>query len=153
LTADGPASRRLQFGFSGAAQEIMPRVESVELFLLDAGCTVASARNIAVVVEEILTNIARYAWPDEGRGACSFDAVAVVEPASVGVRLRSADDGIAFDPTVDTAPDLDAPLAERSAGGLGILLIKSMTDTQSYRRVGARNVFEVTRICPREPVE
>ena len=129
----------------------MPRVESVEAFLLEAGCTVASARNIAVVVEEILTNIARYAWPDEGRGACTFDVATVVEPASVRVRLRSEDDGIAFDPTDEKAPDLDAPLQERSAGGLGIVLIKSMTDTQSYRRAGARNVFEVTRICPREP--
>ena len=149
MTAAGAALRRLQFGFSGAAQEIMPRVESVEVFLLQAGCTVASARNIAVVTEEILTNIARYAWPDEGRGACTVEVVAVVEPASVRVCLRSEDDGIAFDPTEADVAELDAALQERRVGGLGIVLIKSMTDTQSYRRAGARNVFAVTRICPR----
>ncbi len=81
----------------------MPHVESVEAFLLDAGCTVASACNIAIVVEEILTNIARYAWPDEGRGMCTFDVATAVEAASVYVRLRSEDDGVAFDPTDEAA--------------------------------------------------
>jgi len=128
----------------------MPRVESVEAFLVQAGCTVASARDLAVVTEEILTNIARYAWAGDGRGHCAVEVSAAVEAASVRVRLRTEDDGIAFDPTGAAAPDLEASLQDRSIGGLGIILIKTMTDTQTYRRVGARNVFEVTRVCPRE---
>jgi anti-sigma regulatory factor (Ser/Thr protein kinase) len=148
LTAAGAASARLQFAFSGAGAEVMPRVESVEAFLIEAGCTVASARNLAVVTEEILTNISRYAWPGGAGGGCTVEVAAVVEAAAVRVSLRSEDDGVAFDPTAAKVPDLDAGLQERSVGGLGIVLIRTMTDTQSYRRVGTRNVFEVTRMCP-----
>jgi serine/threonine-protein kinase RsbW len=151
LTAAEPALRQLHFAFSGAVAEVMPRVESVEAFLVQAGCTAASARNLAVVTEEILTNITRHAWAGDGRGYCAVEVFAVVEAACVRVRLRTEDDGIAFDPTGAAPPDLAASLQERSVGGLGIVLIKTMTDTQTYRRVGARNVFEVARVCPREP--
>jgi serine/threonine-protein kinase RsbW len=149
LSAADSAPRRLHFEFSGDPQEVMPRVESVEAFLVEAGCTEASARSIAVVAEEIYSNVSRHAWPDGGRAVCVVDVVAVVEAASVRVSLRSEDNGIAFDPTAAKVQDVEGSLEERSIGGLGIVLIKSMTDTQSYRRLGCRNVFEVTRVCPR----
>jgi len=127
----------------------MPRVESVEAFLVEVGCTPASARNIAVVAEEIFSNVSRHAWPGVGRGECAVDVVTTVENASVCVCLRTEDDGIAFDPTTAKPSDVEASLEKNPVGGLGIVLIKSMTDTQSYRRVGCRNMFEVTRVCPR----
>jgi serine/threonine-protein kinase RsbW len=127
----------------------MPQVEGIEAFVLQAGCTTASARNFAVVAEEILANIARHAWPGDGCGQCTVDVTAAPAPTSVNVILRTEDDGIAFDPTAAAAPDLAVPLQERQAGGLGIALVRGMTDSQAYRRIGDRNIFEVTRACPR----
>jgi len=129
----------------------MPRVETIEAFLLQAGCVAAAAQKVAMAAEEILTNIARHAWAGRERGNCTVDVAAVVKDGAIHVRLRTEDDGVAFDPTRAKGRDLDAALEQRSIGGLGIVLIRTLTDTQEYHRVAARNIFKVTAVCPRQP--
>ena len=145
--ASGP--QRLHFDLPDDPGDLMPRVESIETFLIDAGCAPAAVQQITIVAEEILTNIARDAWAGGPSGYCSVDVDAVPAGEAIRVSLRTEDDGVPFDPTVAEEPDLDASLEERSIGGLGIVLIRNMTDTQTYRRVGSRNVFEVTKLCAR----
>lgn len=125
----------------------MPRVESIEAFLLGVGCAPAAAQQVTIVAEEVLTNIVRDAWRGGDRGYCAVEVVATPANNAIEVSLRTEDDGVAFDPTQSQEPDLDASLEDREIGGLGIVLIRNMTDTQTYRRVGGRNVFEVTKVC------
>ncbi len=127
----------------------MPRVESIEEFLLGVGCAPAAAQQVAIVAEEILTNIARDAWGGGAPGYCVVDVVATPAESAIEVSLRTEDDGVAFDPTQAEEPDLAASLEDREIGGLGIVLIRNMTDTQTYNRVGTRNVFEITKSCAR----
>jgi len=63
------------------------------------------------------------------------------------VVMTTRDDGVAFDPLA-AAPDLDAGLDDRKLGGLGIHLIREMTDAQRYRREGGWNVLVVDKLCP-----
>lgn len=149
MTSDEAPPRRLQFELRGDMQEVMRRVQSVQTFLLDAGCSAACAQQMALVAEEIFANIVQDAWPGRAPGLCVVDVAADVRDDGIHVSLRTEDDGIAFDPTQAEAPDLDASLEERRIGGVGILLVKTMTDAQRYRRVNARNVFEVRKLCPR----
>jgi anti-sigma regulatory factor (Ser/Thr protein kinase) len=141
-------SRRLHFELHGDPAGVMAGVESIEAFLHDAGCSAASVQQMAVVAEEILTNIVRDAWPEGEAGHCAVDVTADAGHDGVHVSLRTDDDGVAFDPLQAEAPDIEASLDERSIGGLGILLIRSMTDTQVYQRTGGHNIFEVCKICP-----
>ena len=149
IVAD-PGDRRLCFAFSGLPREVMPGVEAIEAFLLRAGCAAAGAQKVAMAAEEILTNIARHAWGGGGCGYCAVEVTAVGGDGGVHVCLRTEDDGVAFDPTRAKVRDLGATLEERSVGGLGIVLIRTLTDAQRYQRVAARNVFEVTAVCARE---
>ena len=126
----------------------MRRVQSVQAFLLDAGCSPASAQQMAVVAEEIFANIIQDAWPGREPGLCTVDVAALPQDGTIHVTLRTEDDGIVFDPTDAEAPDLEASLEERRVGGVGILLVKTMTDAQVYQRVDGRNVFEVSKACP-----
>ena len=50
------------------------------------------------------------------------------------------DDGAAFDPREAPLPDLDAPLDQRQAGGLGMHLVRATMDAVEYRREDGRNV-------------
>jgi len=125
----------------------MPRVEAIEAFLVEAGCGPIPAQQVAIVAEEILTNIVRDAWAGRTPGVCSVDGVALPRDGAIHVTLRTEDDGVAFDPTAVEAPDLEASLDDRAIGGLGIVLIKEMTDRQTYNRVDGRNVFEVVKVC------
>jgi serine/threonine-protein kinase RsbW len=148
LNPADPASKRLHFELRGDPREVVPRVANIEELLLDAGCSAASAQQFAVVAEEILTNIVRDAWPGRQPGRCAVDLEAVGSNGSIQVSLRTEDDGIAFDPTQISSPDLEASLEERSIGGLGIVLIRTMTDTQVYRRIADHNIFEVRKTYP-----
>ena len=149
MNPDPGAAHRLHFELLGDPGDVMPQVESIEAFLLGVGCAPAAAQQVTIVAEEILTNIARDAWGGGKPGYCAVDVVADPRADGIEVSLRTEDDGIAFDPTQAEEPDLEASLDEREIGGLGIVLIRTMTDTQTYRRVGSRNVFEITKFCAR----
>jgi len=140
--------RRLHFELHDDPAEVMPGVESIEAFLREAGCSAGSVQQVAIVAEEILTNIVRDAWQDGAAGRCAVDVTADARDDGVLVSLRTDDDGMAFDPLQAEAPDIEASLEEREIGGLGILLIRSMTDTQVYQRMDGHNIFEVRKLCP-----
>jgi anti-sigma regulatory factor (Ser/Thr protein kinase) len=49
------------------------------------------------------------------------------------------DEGIPFDPLSVKAPDINRPIEEREADGLGVFLMRKMTDEARYVREGNRN--------------
>ncbi len=55
------------------------------------------------------------------------------------------DDGPQFNPLSVPAPDVTASLDQRAVGGQGVFLVRSMMDTVSYQRVGARNQLTMTK--------
>jgi anti-sigma regulatory factor (Ser/Thr protein kinase) len=124
-------------------------LDAIEAHLLDAGAAAPEAMQLRLVAEEIVTNIARCAWP-EGE-ARQFAVELVVEAHSGGlhVRMTTVDDGVPFDPTTQPPPDTEAGLDERQVGGLGMLLVREMTDGQHYAREGGQNRFSVERLFPR----
>lgn len=61
------------------------------------------------------------------------------------VRAEVEDDGCAFNPLSLPTPDIGAPLHERSPGGLGIHLIRSLMDSVDYQRIGQRNRFTISK--------
>jgi anti-sigma regulatory factor (Ser/Thr protein kinase) len=99
------------------------------------------AGEMRLVAEEALTNILKYAYRDEETSRA--DVTLVVEEQVVCLEFR--DNGRAFDPLDQPPPDLDAPIEERGAGGLGIHLIKSLADEASYTRERDTNVLKLTK--------
>jgi anti-sigma regulatory factor (Ser/Thr protein kinase) len=153
LTASGQPPRQLRLVFSGRAPEVMPEVAAVAEFLQAAGCSADCVQKLELVTEEILTNVARFAWTEAAAGQCSLDVEARAQDGVIEVTLRTEDDGVAFDPTGVAEPDLDAPLEARTIGGLGLVMIRKFTDRQTYHRAASRNVFVVTKRCaPAQPV-
>lgn len=103
-----------------------------------AGRTGAIAEQVSrleLAVEEWVVNLCRHAYPG-GEGPID---VAVLEGRD-NLTVEIADYGPPFDPTASPEPDVNAPLAEREPGGLGLLLMRRMTDEVRYRRDGPRNV-------------
>lgn len=114
-----------------------------------AGAAEPEAMQWRLVAEEMVTNIARCAWP-EGIDA-QFYVELAVEICAAGLRVSMTviDNGVPFDPTVQAAPDIDAELDDRTVGGLGMFLVREMTDVQGYERVDGENRFRVERLLPR----
>lgn len=90
---------------------------------------------VALAVEEIGMNIISYAGLSKDQPIeVSIDST----PDSVTVVFSDA--GPAFNPFEEApAPDLDAGVADRRIGGLGVHLVETLMDTVSYRRGNGRN--------------
>jgi serine/threonine-protein kinase RsbW len=125
--------------------------ERARAFLDGLGCTDRAATQVALVVEEMVSNVAKYAWPDDTPRAFSLEVDARREGGELVVTLTTDDDGTPFDPTQAAPPDLEADLDARPIGGLGIHMIRTMTDRQSYQRIGGRNRFNVVKRCEASP--
>ncbi len=130
-----PAARRLT---------LPARVESVAVFrdFVRSGAVAAQVpaeelEKLDLVLEEILMNIARYAYVP-GTGAAEV-AVAADGPGRVSVEI--ADWGNAFNPLDVEPPDFSRGLAERPIGGLGVFLIRSLVNSIDYRREADRNIL------------
>lgn len=97
--------------------------------------------DIQLAVEEHLTNIVRYAYPDEHehqiRVQLSLD--------ETEVRIEVEDDGRPFNPLEFPAPDLSRPADERPIGGWGIHMIRKSMDRIEYRRADGKNLLVMTK--------
>ena len=102
----------------------------------------ALAARIHLALEEAVSNVIMYAYPEGTAGNMVLDAV------RDGNRLRFTlvDRGKAFDPTAAPEANLEAPLEERLVGGLGIHLVRSIMDSISYSRLDGKNVLTMI-IC------
>ncbi len=130
---------------SPAHRLVLPAcVESLEQFreFVRAGaaaCGIASAEieKLDLVMEEILMNVARYAYaPDTGKAEVAH------WPTSPGrLRVEISDQGRPFDPLTADLPDLSRGLADRPIGGLGVFLVRTLVDSIAYRREDGRNIL------------
>jgi anti-sigma regulatory factor (Ser/Thr protein kinase) len=119
-------ARFTEFAHEGARAAALPDSASFKLDL---------------ILEEILVNIFRYAYPS-GVGEAS---VGYTVTAPNCLQIDICDRGRAFNPLERSAPDLDAPLDDRPIGGLGIFLVQNMASAVSYRREDGQNIlsFEI----------
>ena len=88
-----------------------------------------------VIFDEIASNIVRCS------SAKDFSVKVVKEES--GITLVISDGGTPFDPTTIAEPDVNAPLEERKVGGLGFFMVKKMSKSVEYQRVGDRNVLTI----------
>ena len=91
--------------------------------------------NAAVIVDEIVSNIVR----------CSGSPTFELGYAFADGRRQFVftDAGKPFNPLDAPEPDVSAPAEKRAIGGLGIFLVKKMSERVAYRRTGDRNVLTV----------
>ncbi len=96
---------------------------------------------VDLIVEEIFLNIAMHGY--EGR-APGLVAIHCASPGTGVLTIQSQDWADAFNPLAgDNNLALDVPLSERREGGLGLVLVKNMAESVSYRRVEDRNELTV----------
>jgi sigma-B regulation protein RsbU (phosphoserine phosphatase) len=101
----------------------------------------APRQDLLLVAEEMVSNIAKYAGLPP-QAAISLRVTA--DPRQVAIEVRDA--GSAFDPLREARRAALGELTENaSVGGLGMHLITSLTDKQSYRREGGCNILEVIK--------
>jgi anti-sigma regulatory factor (Ser/Thr protein kinase) len=113
--------------------------EVVEDFAARAGLPELRRLDIRLALEEAFVNVVRYAW-QEGQHVVHLRLVR--EAGTVVAVLE--DDGRPFNPLELPPFDPDTPLEERREGGMGVNMIRNLTDEQTYERCGGRNRLSLT---------
>ena len=94
------------------------------------------AHRLGVVMEELAANVAMHGT--RGAGGATFVTVTVARDGNA-ILATVEDDGRAFDPLDQAAPDLEAALEAREVGGLGVHFARRMTRELRYVRDAGRN--------------
>lgn len=95
---------------------------------------------LELVIDELISNIVRYAYGDDG-GDITVQLEWEEDPAAVV--LTFVDQGVPYDPLQRQDPDVSLPAEQRQNGGLGIFLVKQLMDRLEYQFTDGQNVFTV----------
>ena len=103
-------------------------------------------RKLNVVVDELVTNIVNYAYPN---GENDYLDVEIMHDKEL-LTIRFRDGGVPFNPLEKAPSDITLPMDQRPIGGLGILLVVQKVDAIAYEYINGENVltisFKITRI-------
>ena len=114
----------------------------VEAFGEAEGLPPDSIFKVNLALDEVVTNIIRYAH-DDGRQHPISVRLAVEQDA---LTAEVEDDGRAFNPLDVPVPDIGASIEDRPIGGLGIHLVRSVMSSVEYRREDGRNVLTMKKL-------
>ena len=97
--------------------------------------------NLNLVLEEAVSNVILYAYPDGGPQEIHLTA----KVCNSALQIVLSDRGVEFDPT--QVPDADITLSgeERPIGGLGVYLIRQIMNSVEYKRIDGENVLILSK--------
>jgi len=97
-----------------------------------------------LILEEVLANVISYAYGDNQR----HEIVVRAHLRDGELLIEVEDDGRPFNPLQIPPPDLERPLERRKIGGLGLHLVRELTNGIEYDRKDDRN-----RLVMRKKIE
>jgi len=118
----------------------------IERFRAAHGLAPAAGQVLMLAAEELLVNTIGYGNLAAEAGCLRLGLGR--DGSSVVMELR--DNAPAFDPFATARPDLSLPVDSRPVGGLGVHLVREMTDRQEYQRDGDWNVTRVYKTMDEE---
>jgi len=97
--------------------------------------------NLNLVMEEMVSNIIFYAYPE----GISADIELTAESDGHELSFVLSDKGKAFDPTLKDDADPNVNPAEREIGGMGIFIVKNIMNEVTYQRLDGRNLLTLKK--------
>jgi anti-sigma regulatory factor (Ser/Thr protein kinase) len=118
---------------------------SVSQFCKEHGLSLEVEGDLCLALEEILVNVIRYGHPEGGE----HEILIWLSMEQDCVIAAVEDDGVPFNPLDAPEPDLSSPIETRGIGGLGIHLVRNITDGLEYHRYEGRNRLVMRKHVPR----
>ena len=126
-----------------AVKENIPTVtDFVNAQLEEHSCPMKICMQIDIAIDEIMSNIARYAY-DGKTGKAAVRVEIKEQPLSVVITF--IDSGVPYDPLKAEEPDTTLSADERQFGGLGIYMVKKSMDGVEYEYKDGQNILIITK--------
>ncbi|PKL85476.1 MAG: ATP-binding protein [Ignavibacteriae bacterium HGW-Ignavibacteriae-1] len=120
--------------------ELRTLASGLETFAEQAELAPKVAYNLSLCLDELVTNIINYGYPKHENGEIDIN----IKSDTDKITITISDSGIEFNPLDRESPNVEAPLEERTVGGLGIFIVKKLCDSITYRRSHGRNILTLT---------
>lgn len=101
----------------------------------------ASVMSLNLALEEIVSNIILYAYPQK----MSEDIEVIALETNGSLIFTISDNGVEFDPTKVAEADVTLEAQDREIGGLGIFLVNKIMDEVNYTRIENKNILTITK--------
>lgn len=133
----------MKFRLEEQADPVSRLVEELEKALITEGVPMKTVYAVNLCVEELLVNIVNHGYG----GAAAPDVEVDIELQPQRLIIDISDGAGPFNPMTEaTEPDTDAELDDRPIGGLGVHLVKRLTNAMSYRRANGRNHVRLEKV-------
>ena len=121
--------------------DIPTLTEKAEEELERLGCSMKTITQFSVAIDELYSNIVKFAYPKDKPGYASMTIHQSRETDTVQIIFEDA--GRPYNPLTNADPDITLSAEERSIGGLGIFIVRQTMDEVLYRYENDRNIFTI----------
>lgn len=105
-------------------------------------CPMKAQIQISIAIDELFSNIARYAYnPQTGPATVQVE----VTESPMAVIITFIDEGKPYDPLAKEDPDITLSAEEREVGGLGIYMVKKSMDDITYEYKDGHNILKIKK--------
>lgn len=115
--------------------------ETLDRVCLAAGIPARTVIQLQVALDEILSNIIKYAWPEDG----SHEFLVAIKVRGDSVEIAITDDGRPFNPIAQAPPKPARPGRRPVPGGVGIHMVGQLVDGFEYVRLDGHNQVTLTK--------
>ncbi|MEG9862852.1 MAG: ATP-binding protein [Parvularculales bacterium] len=137
-------SDHLSLRLEATMDELARLDAAVEAFSQARGWAPEFEFHIKLMLEELVTNIVSYGYDGDEGGSHAIEVE--IDSGAESVTVEVMDNGRAFDPLAEAPlPDLTSSVEERQVGGLGVHLVRTMSDEVRYERKGDKNCLTLVK--------
>ncbi len=124
----------------------LSEIGRVHRFIEKLDLTQRTNFNLTLIMDEVLSNIVNYGFSDHGEHSIQIR----ISSRPGEIHLLFVDDGIHFNPLQMPDPNLDLPIEKRPAGGLGIFIVRRLSQSMEYARKNDTNHLRIVLSCEPE---
>ena len=132
---------RKEIRIKNKISELEKVAQFVEEIGEELGLSMELQMNLNLVMEEMVTNVIFYAYPQDEEA----DIELLAKSDGKELTFVLSDQGKEFDPTAKEDTDLDVNPADRDLGGMGIFIVKNIMNKVTYQRLEGKNLLTMTK--------
>lgn len=130
-----PAAREVRFVITNDDDGMTTVLETFAAFSREQALPPKMVATMNMALDELVSNIIKYGFDDDRRHEIALRYA--IEDGELITEIT--DDGLPFNMLEKEDPDLSLSIEDKPIGGLGVYLVKQLTDSQHYERRDHRN--------------
>lgn len=133
VSSDTRSDRPARLSCPAVRASLPTLLDLLDEFCEREGVDAASRHDLRLIVEEACVNVIDYAYPPGSPGSLTLQIESSCGTRGRLIEVTIEDNGKPFNPLTLPVPDQSGPLDDLPVGGLGVHLVRQLSNTERYR--------------------